>query len=814
MARGFSGGGSDILTGRLQAKTLRGPWTVGAWVYPVSTDGGPVFEIGNSAGGRFHGIQMYLDFSLRLQAFQQRSGGNGWQTAPSSHFNFSTLNHWYFVAATFNGRDDNNALQVFSGDISTGVTNITDGHSGGGGSGNDFGGYDVSIGNYVDSTTPNSYDGRIFAPFYVPWALVEDEMDLIRTGDLSPLIDGIKPHVFFGLEGSDLESYTDIGFPCTLTDSGTSVETDPITLTATSNGPLTDPSSVPDNVIWLDADNAGSFSYVTGNEVDVWADESGNGLDIDNNEGPSGSTRDSGVLNGKAVVSYHDTRLSRQAGIGTRTQPITIFLVAQTNADPGVDGGQPFYAYDNSGSYISMNQRDDTVNGVVYPLYVDAGGSGDYPANTFPISTSVPYIFTNTYDDTGFIQNSAGRLSFITKYSGVGLGGAGSTGGIVYVGGNAGSGGMSDGFVAEFISYDRLLTSTEIGLIESYLFEKWFATTITDPTDITGCQVWLDFDDAGTLTLSTDEITQVDDKSGNGFDFILGVGMDGPTYTPATLNGRGVAMWNANNTGLRNDTLDILQPSTVFMILYLADVASAQQEYILVGPSADGTLGIEYHPVNDGSILVDTGSPNYPANTFEIDEDIPYYMSFVISGHESDARVNGSVGFSGIDDGSSDITGPITLGRANGTEKGLGNIPGSYIGEVIVYSRILDVGEIEAVETYLYDKWFGTASVDETVTPSVINVVTTVPSPSEKVIGFPAVVSVSATIQAPVVKSITIPSVVSISVTVLSPTKSDTDSPTVISVVSTVPTPTCIFSGRRRGRARPLRNIGHSSYLS
>jgi len=231
-----------------------------------------------------------------------------------------------------------------------------------------------------------------------------------------------------------------------------------------------------------------------------------------------------------------------------------------------------------------------------------------------------------------------------------------------------------------------------------------FAPTV-DPTGaIDGCKLWLDFDDVASLTIVSDEITGAVDKSGSGFNQTVLGGGAGPDYAPATLNGRGVAIWPGPGLGLRSLTFAISQPYTLFMIIYFASM-SAGVEDIMRGAN---DRGIVYHPVNGGSIFVlGTASPPFPGAAYEVDADIPYYTTVVFDGASSHTRLNGAAAFTGVDVGSEGMTAPTNLGRRAGSENGLGNMPGSYVGEVIIYDTALDSDDIDLVESYLLDKWFG-----------------------------------------------------------------------------------------------------------
>ena len=78
--------------------------------------------------------------------------------------------------------------------------------------------------------------------------------------------------------------------------------------------------------------------------------------------------------------------------------------------------------------------------------------------------------------------------------------------------------------ICEVLMYNSYVTTNERQQIEGYLSWKWGlqgpSTTITytpfTPTTISGCALWFDAADSSTLTLSGSNVTQWNDKSGNG----------------------------------------------------------------------------------------------------------------------------------------------------------------------------------------------------------------------------------------------------------------------------------------------------------
>jgi len=112
--------------------------------------------------------------------------------------------------------------------------------------------------------------------------------------------------------------------------------------------------------------------------------------------------------------------------------------------------------------------------------------------------------------------------------------------------------------IGEIILYNRVLTTSEISTVDQYLMNKWgVANTVLVPTfsnanpyvymrphlrafqpnNMLECALWFDAADRSTITLSSGNVTQWNDKSGNGYSVIQPTASNRPTYTTNLLNG-------------------------------------------------------------------------------------------------------------------------------------------------------------------------------------------------------------------------------------------------------------------------------------
>jgi hypothetical protein len=97
------------------------------------------------------------------------------------------------------------------------------------------------------------------------------------------------------------------------------------------------------------------------------------------------------------------------------------------------------------------------------------------------------------------------------------------------IGSLAGSYDFLNGLIHEVIVYNTALTTPQRQQIEGYLAWKWdlrasmpathpFRSILPSflPTQVSGCALWLDAADSSSMTLSGSNVTQWNDKSGNG----------------------------------------------------------------------------------------------------------------------------------------------------------------------------------------------------------------------------------------------------------------------------------------------------------
>lgn len=68
------------------------------------------------------------------------------------------------------------------------------------------------------------------------------------------------------------------------------------------------------------------------------------------------------------------------------------------------------------------------------------------------------------------------------------------------------------------------------------------------PTTISGCSLWLDANDSGTITATSNAVGTWTDKSGSGYNFSQATAGNKPVYTPNSVNGKATLAFTATNS--------------------------------------------------------------------------------------------------------------------------------------------------------------------------------------------------------------------------------------------------------------------------
>ena len=217
------------------------------------------------------------------------------------------------------------------------------------------------------------------------------------------------------------------------------------------------------------------------------------------------------------------------------------------------------------------------------------------------------------------------------------------------------------------------------------------------PIPTTGLTGWWDADDATTFTYGSlgNNVTEWRDKSGASHH---AVAAGGPT-TP----------WPLRNVTINGRTaLNIAPPGGPLLITAFAAAYTAGEIFIVLDLTAKndggylqnwGTGSGQHYPYSGSTVYESWGRTDRPSiGTPPVDLLTPHIYNLRASAGSYIAAWNGTVGFSGSCTVGFVGRDPYEIGA-------VGNPPNGYIGEIVMYNRVLSTVERQQVESYLATKW-------------------------------------------------------------------------------------------------------------
>jgi len=216
---------------------------------------------------------------------------------------------------------------------------------------------------------------------------------------------------------------------------------------------------------------------------------------------------------------------------------------------------------------------------------------------------------------------------------------------------------------------------------------------------------WFDAADLNTITESSGDLSQWDDKSGNGHHATQGVGADQPSFVTDVVNGLPVVRFNGTSDFLDLGSVVISGTTgrTFFLVCRADNTGTAEA---MISLSTSGANGGRYDLTGQISLRVVAGFRQF---TVSIVDASNYFVLSVWNAASSDvsategrrngtALVQASVNTQAID---TQVSGTTRLG-----ENGVSNqFYDGDLSEVIMYDRELSASEIDSVESYLAAKW-------------------------------------------------------------------------------------------------------------
>ena len=395
-----------------------------------------------------------------------------------------------------------------------------------------------------------------------------------------------------------------------------------------------------------------------------------------------------------SVIPTTTTALTRAADVASMTGANFSSWYNQTEGTVAAEfshfrpGGFPVIASINNGSL------SDRINLI-------ASTTAQFRGSVVAANVAQAEIATGTYT-----VNSIGKIAVATKANDFAL--AASSGVIqidtsgtmppvdrLQLGFQTGGLDVLNGHIRSFAYYPTRLSNETLQSL----------TTSSTPASWTPAQIstalWLDAADAGTITLNSGNVSQWNDKSGNGRNVSQAAAASQPAYNTAAFNSKPALVFDGVNDGIRR-TGQVFDPSNSNLFLAIEYRNAVKTLQSVVASDVSGSAPYLYLQADAGALkgyggnYVSAGT--YSLNQREITQisrlatgNIELYRSGTLAG-------SGAAGIATINDG-------FTFGvLGNGT---FGTFAAMAIAEAVVVSGVLTTADRQQIEGYLAWKWGG-----------------------------------------------------------------------------------------------------------
>jgi hypothetical protein len=241
------------------------------------------------------------------------------------------------------------------------------------------------------------------------------------------------------------------------------------------------------------------------------------------------------------------------------------------------------------------------------------------------------------------------------------------------------------------------------------------ATDVVTPTSVSGINFWYDATDAASITSSGGLVSQWNDKSGNGHHMSAS-GALRPTLTSKFRGGRNVITFGGSQylLGTANLTANAF---THFIVMAKTSAASGASEYgrsLSLWNTAEGNdysnanaFEIHWFSTTSFSGVNGPGAGPYRLNSSITATPLTIGAANIATTKLDGGNVTYTLNSTTVTGGTS--TTPINVNRqtigAGGASGGGDQYLIGWIGESIMFDRVLNATEITTIQKYLKDKW-------------------------------------------------------------------------------------------------------------
>lgn len=465
-----------------------------------------------------------------------------------------------------------------------------------------------------------------------------------------------------------------------------------------------DPRTIPGCTLWLDAADRNTIT-LSGTSVTAWIDKSSNGYSFTGVSNPQSGTATINGLNAIDVFTNSNAYFSNTS-ISFST-PFSVFGVGIIKAFTGVEQaflGAPTDAvfslqFQSTTPQINIFTRNATLTGWAFnSAYVTQAtiSNANVLFGTTVSSGALPGAFVNGSQLSLFESSNTG------SYTITGL----------QIARRTTLANSWNGHIGEVLIYSSALTTTQRQQLEGYLAAKWGLTSSLPathpfkslppisrqfaPVDISGCVLWIDAADASTVTLSGNNITQLQDKSSNAYVFATASGF---TYNVTKFNGTYPSFYSPTSTAGyslgSNASFTLNQPFTAFAV-----------GGNLITPASGGYFWDSTSNANRAALL--SFSPGRPTmfagvELFSVNSN-SFTGALILT-----CQYNSTS--SSIFENGSNTSSNTNVGTQNAVSLRLGAAWSSttnwngHICEILFFNRLMSTAERQQVEGYLANKW-------------------------------------------------------------------------------------------------------------
>lgn len=462
------------------------------------------------------------------------------------------------------------------------------------------------------------------------------------------------------------------------------------TVTATSSNPLIFDSTnlsviaefipiLTGAIAWFDATDSSTLILDSMGRVAEWVDKTGNNNNaVKNTTQPLTGTIN---LNGRNVIQFRGDYMQMPlAVIPTGNTPYTICAV--------------WHPTGNNQALIQLGGHNTNESVGIHTIDTDSIRQFWWNNDIDTNASWEPNLIIAKWDGTtrttriNKVNNSDTPIGKNTTNAYSALGGIPTTGYMLY------------GYIAELIVYHRALTATEILQNETYFNTKW--GLIKPASDMIA---WYDASDISTITENNGNVSQWNDKSGNGYNATLH--SIAPTTGTDNLNGKNVITFNNDWMNLPTDTIPVGNSSYTICAVWTTHYR--RRTLVMLGNAPDSTS--DYHKtmwIHDDDYYVQhrwfDDDLNSPANSAP--DNTPLIGIFTFD-ESTNIRRNILAHTDVTDTPAAPRTATAEAARIGGTSSSNGayNMNGDYIAELIIYHRALTDIEIDNTKKYLKNKW-------------------------------------------------------------------------------------------------------------